>query len=87
MAAMQKGSGARKPVPNIDSMMLFEVMDNYVKVTGARTAFFYGPYESISKSQAAYGPGLAHNFLLLSELLKLVPLGEMKASVLKGSLL
>ena len=87
MAAMHKGCAARKPVPNVDSMMLFDVMDNYVKVTGARTAFFYGPYENISKSQAAYGPGLAHNFLLLSELLKLVPAGEVKASVLKGSLL
>ena len=40
MVAMHRGCAARKYVPNVDSMMLFDMMDNYVKATGARTAIF-----------------------------------------------
>ena len=68
-------------------MILLGMLDKYVKTKGVKTAFFFGAYEHIGRTQAAYGPGLAFNFDILETLLSVAPAGEVKASVLKGHLM
>jgi hypothetical protein len=77
----------RRPVPEVDSMELLEELDKYVKSTGIKQAFYFGPYEVISRSQAAYGGGLAANSEILATVLRVAPAGEVKANVLKGHMM
>ena len=46
----------RRPVPEVDSLNLLDMLDKYVKTKGVKTAFCCGPYEHIGRTQAAYGP-------------------------------
>jgi len=84
---MSRGSNFRKPVPDVDPLRLLQVMDNYVKIKGVDNAFLLGPYEQITKSQAAYGPGLAKNADLLEALLSVAPAGKLKPLVLRRHLM
>jgi len=81
---MSRGGERRRPVPEMDSMELLVVLDKFVKATGIKQAFFFGPYEVIGRSQAVYAGGLAENYELLEAVLSVAPAGEVKASVLKG---
>jgi len=84
---MSRGSNFRKPVPDVDPLRLLQVMDNYVKIKGVDNAFLLGPYEQITRSQAAYGPGLAKNADLLEALLSVAPAGKLKPLVLRRHLM
>ena len=77
----------RRPVPEVDSLNLLDVLDKYVRTKGVKAAVFFGPYEHIGRTQAAYAPGLAFNFDILEALLSVAPAGEVKQSVLKGHLM
>ena len=87
LSAMSRGGDRRRPVPDVDSQDLFEMLDNYVKTSGIRKAFFFGSYEIIGRAQAVYAGGLVENYDLLEGILKVAPAGEVKASVLKGHLI
>ena len=50
--------------------MLLEVLDKHVRINGAAHSFVYGPYETITMSQAAHALGLARNFGLLQALVR-----------------
>ena len=79
---MSRGGNFRKRVPDVDPSQLLVVMENYVKTKGVHKAFVFGSYDNMTRSQAAYGPGLAKNADLLSALLSVAPAGLFKSRVL-----
>jgi len=83
---MSRGGDRRKPVPEMDSIELMVVLDNFVKANGVKQAFSFGTYDVIGRSQAVYAGGLAENYDLLETILSVAPAGEVKASVLRGHL-
>ena len=76
---VKKGGNNRQRVPDVDPLLLLKVMDDYVKKRGVNQAFVLGSYDTITRSQAANGPGLSKNADLLAALLSVAPAGLFKA--------
>ena len=83
----RRGGAFRKAVGPCDAAKLEQALVEYVRNTGVTIAFNFGRYDSILKTAAACGSGLAHNYRFLDSFLTAVPCGEISLTDLKNVLL
>lgn len=74
----KRGGARNQKKPDTDESILMHILSLHKKLL-----FQCGPYEHISKNQAASAEGLAHNYPLLKPLLEAEPTGEFAAGLAK----
>lgn len=79
---MARGGAFRTAAADVAVQDVIDSLMDYVKKTGMKRGAYFGAYEMIDRTHAAFAPGLASNSELLQVLLKLNPKGEYKPTVL-----